>query len=105
MYFKAGHLAQVEDRRYNPMEQERIMPWIDLLPGAKSTDLPHRRDTIQELTRQAAEATHQAQVLARKAAKLRERACLAACTLEGDAKSKFSTEAVEKAKSLAYPRR
>lgn len=87
------------------MKQQRIMPWIDLLPGIGATDLQCRRDTIQELTRQAAEATHKALELTRQAQLLRERANLAACTLEGDAKGKFSAEAVEKAKCLAYPPR
>ncbi|MDP5168576.1 stable inheritance protein KleA [Pseudomonas syringae] len=87
------------------MTQQRIMPWIDLLPGVVGTDLQQRRDTIQELGRQAAEATHQAQILTRKAAELRQRANDAACTLEGDAKGKFSAHAVEQAKKLAYPPR
>ncbi|MCK9709845.1 stable inheritance protein KleA [Pseudomonas syringae pv. syringae] len=67
--------------------------------------MQQRRDTIQELSRQAAEATHQALMLTRKAAELRERANSAACKLEGDAKGRFSIEAVEHAKSLAYPLR
>nr|BCU00340.1 protein kleA [uncultured bacterium] len=87
------------------MKQQRIMPWIDLLPGVATTDLQERRDTIQELARQAAEATHNAQILTRRAEQLRERASQAACTLEGDAKGKFSAEGVEKAKNLAYPPR
>lgn len=87
------------------MNQQRIMPWIDLLPEVVTTDLQQRRDTIQELTRQAAEATHKAQLLARQAEQFRERANLAACALEGDAKGKYSVEAVEKAKVLAYPLR
>jgi hypothetical protein len=78
------------------------MAWIDLLPGVGLTDLQARRDTIQELARQAAEATLKAQVLTREAEKLRERANLAACVLEGDAKGKFSVGGVEKAKILAY---
>ncbi|MGC6373668.1 stable inheritance protein KleA [Pseudomonas sp. S2.OTC.A_B10] len=85
--------------------KQRIMAWIDLLPGVAKTDLQERRDTIQELTRQAAEATHNAQILTRKAEQLRERANLAACKLEGDAKGKYSAEGVEKAKTLAYPLR
>lgn len=85
-------------------KQQRIMPWIDLLPGVGLTDLQERRDTIQELTRQAAEATLKAQLLTREAEKIRERANLAACALEGDAKGKFSADGVEKAKSLAYGR-
>ncbi|MQT57733.1 protein kleA [Pseudomonas sp. FSL R10-0399] len=87
------------------MNQQRIMPLIDLLPGVVTTDLQQRRDTILELTRQAAEATRKAQLLTRQAEQLRERANLSACSLEGDAKGKFSAEAVEKAKSLAYPPR
>ena len=105
MQFKAGQFAQVNDRSRNPMNQQRIMPWIDLLPGVVTTDLQQRRDTILELTRQAAEATRKAQLLTRQAEQLRERANLSACSLEGDAKGKFSAEAVEKAKSLAYPPR
>lgn len=85
-------------------KQQRIMPWIDLLPEVGLTDLQERRDTIQELTRQAAEATLKAQLLTREAGKYRERANLAACALESDAKGKFSAEGVEKAKSLAYGR-
>lgn len=80
----------------------RIMAWIDLLPEVGRTDLQERRDTIQELTRQAAEATQKAQLLTRQAQQLRERANLAACALEGEAKGKFSAEGVEKAKRLAY---
>ncbi|MBD8828988.1 stable inheritance protein KleA [Pseudomonas sp. CFBP 13602] len=87
------------------MNHQLIMPWIDLLPGVGKTDLQQRRDTIQELSRQAAEATHNAQILVRKAKELRERASLAACTLEGDAKGKFSADTVEKAKNLANPPR
>lgn len=87
------------------MSHQIIMPWIDLLPGVTKTDLQERRDTIQELTRQAAEATHNAQILVRQATQLRERASLAACKLEGDAKGKYSAEGVEKAKNLAYPSR
>nr|WP_240518110.1 stable inheritance protein KleA [Pseudomonas fragi] len=44
-------------------------------------------------------------MLTRQAEQLRERANLSACSLEGDAKGKFSAEAVEKAKNLAYPPR
>jgi hypothetical protein len=87
------------------MKRQRIMAWIDLLPGVALTDLQERRDTIQELARQAAEATHNAQILTRKAAQLRERASMSACKLEGDAKGRFSAEGVEKAKNLAYPPR
>lgn len=106
MYFKAGQLAQVKDRRLKPMsQQQRIMPWIDLLPGVVATDLQERRDSIQALTRQAADATHSAQLLTRQAEQLRARANLLACGLEGDAKGKFSAEVVEKAKVLAYPPR
>jgi|LIDZ01.1.fsa_nt_gi hypothetical protein len=77
------------------MSQQLIMPWIDLLLGAAKTDFQERRDTIQVLTLQAAELTHNAQ--------LREHASLAACKLEGDVRGKFSAEGVEKAKNLAYP--
>lgn len=87
------------------MKQQRIMPWIDLLPEVVTTDLQQRRDMIQELARQAAEATHKAQLLARQAEQFRERANLAACVLEGDAKVKYSVEVIEKAKILAYPPR
>lgn len=77
------------------MSQQLIMPWIDLLLGAAKTDFQERRDTIQELTLQAAELTHNPQ--------LREHASLAACKLERDVRGKFSAEGVEKAKNLAYP--
>lgn len=87
------------------MKQLCIMPWIDLLPGIEATDFQQRRDTIQELSCQAAEATHKALILTRQAEKYRERASLAACALEGEAKGKFSAERVEKAKTIAYPRR
>lgn len=87
------------------MTQQRIMPWIDLLPGVVTTDLQQRRDSIQALTRQAADAMHAASLLTRQAALLRKRANLLACGLEGEAKGTFSAEVVAKAKVLAYPPR
>lgn len=87
-----------------PAKLDKIMPWIDVLPGVARTDLRERRDTIQELTRQAAEATYQALKLTRHAERLRERANHAAMALEGDAKDQYLAEGVEKAKMMIYAR-
>ena len=90
--------------KQQPVERVKMMPWIDELPNVAKTDLQARRDTIQELARQAAEATHKALVLTRQAEQLRARAYLAACALEGEAKGKFSADGVEQAKILAFAR-
>lgn len=73
------------------MKYERIMPWVDELPGVQATEFPTRRDAIAELLSEAAE-------LVRKADELRAKAYFAGCTLEGDAKGRWSLEAVEQAK-------
>lgn len=73
------------------MTKQTIMPWIDELPGVKSTDLPAQRDEIAELMAEAAE-------LVRKAEELRSKAYFKGCSLEGNAKGQFGYEKVERAK-------
>lgn len=87
------------------MTQQRIMPWIDLLPGGGSPDLQQRRESIGTLIRAAAEATYDANLLLRRAEELRVRARLDASALEGYVKGQFDADIVEKAKILAYPSR
>lgn len=82
----------------------QVMAWIDKLPGVKGTDLQVRRDGIEQLARQAADATHQAQILLNQAARFRERANQEAISLEMDVKGRYSADAVERAKTLAYSR-
>lgn len=73
------------------MSNERIMPWIDELPGVQTTEFPARRDAIAALLGEAAG-------LVRTADDLRSKAYFAGCALEGDAKGHWSIEAVEQAK-------
>jgi hypothetical protein len=73
------------------MNNERIMPWIDELPGVQTTEFPARRDAIAGLLSEAA-------TLVSKADELRSKAYFAGCALEGDAKGRWSLEAVEQAK-------
>ncbi|OLL27287.1 protein kleA [Burkholderia sp. SRS-W-2-2016] len=73
------------------MKNERIMSWIDELPGVQATEFPARRDAIAGLMNEAAE-------LVRKADELRAQAYFAGCALEGDAKGHWSLEVVERAK-------
>lgn len=73
------------------MNNDRIMPWVDELPGVQATEFPARRDAIAGLLNEAATLVH-------KADELRSRAYFAGCTLEGDAKGRWSLEAVEQAK-------
>ncbi|MGP5477601.1 stable inheritance protein KleA [Pseudomonas helleri] len=98
-------IAKVKYRRNIPMTQQRIMPWIDLLPGGGSPDLQQRRESIGTLIRAAAEATYDANLLLRRAEELRVRARLDASALEGYVKGQFDADIVEKAKILAYPSR
>ncbi|WP_322075523.1 stable inheritance protein KleA [Burkholderia cenocepacia] len=76
------------------MNNERIMPWIDELPKAQTTDFPARRDAIAAMLAEAAE-------LVRKADELRAKAYFAGCTLEGDARGQWSHATVEQAKRRA----
>ncbi|MEX3547641.1 MAG: stable inheritance protein KleA [Burkholderia sp.] len=73
------------------MNKTRIMPWIDQLSGVATTDFPARRDQIAALLDEAAE-------LSSKADELRAKAYFQGCTLEGDAKGKWSIEEVEQEK-------
>ncbi|MGS5901588.1 stable inheritance protein KleA [Escherichia coli] len=74
--------------------KSKIMAWLDELPGASATDFPARRDQIAALMEQAADLTRQAE-------ELRHKAYLQSCMLEGDAKGRWSTEEVERAKARA----
>ncbi|CAE6823610.1 hypothetical protein R69658_05964 [Paraburkholderia aspalathi] len=76
------------------MSDNRIMPWVDELPGVQVTDFPARRDQIAALMDEAAELVKQAEAL-------RAKAYYSGCTLEGDAKGKWSMEQVEQAKRRA----
>lgn len=69
----------------------KIMPWIDQLPEVSKTDLPARRDEIEMILADAAE-------LVRKAETLRAKAYFTGCTLEGDARVKWSDEEITRAK-------
>ena len=64
----------------------KIMPWIDELPEAAKTDFPARRDGIAAMLDEAAE-------------ELRAKAYFTGCTLEGDAKARWSGQAVDEAKA------
>jgi hypothetical protein len=90
---KAGHTAQVNNRG-KPMTTSKIMSWVDALPNVAATDFTARRDII-------ADKMAEAQELEQRAAKLREEAYFASLKLEGDAKGKWSIEAVEQAKNRA----
>lgn len=88
------------------MTKQKIMPWLDLLPGGDAADLQQRRESIRALTRQAADATFMATLLTRQAEQLRARASSEACSLEREVRGRFSADAVEKAKkNLVYPSR
>lgn len=76
------------------MNKQKIMAWIDELPGAASTEFPGQRDEIAALMDEAAELT-------RKADELRARAYFAACGLEGNARNFWTHEQVEQAKRRA----
>jgi hypothetical protein len=76
------------------MSDNRIMPWVDELPGVQVTDFPARRDQIAALMDEAAELVKQAEAL-------RAKAYYSGCALEGDAKGKWSMEQVEQAKRRA----
>lgn len=73
------------------MNNERIMPWVDVLPGVQATEFPARRDAIAGLLSEAATLVH-------KADEQRSKAYFGRCALEGDAKGRWSLEAVEQAK-------
>ncbi|EFI8498302.1 protein kleA [Escherichia coli] len=90
--------------KHQSHERVKIMPWIDVLPDVATTDLQARRDIIQELALQAAEATHKALIFTRQAENLRTRAHLAAYALEGEAKNRFTADDVEQAKILVFAR-
>lgn len=72
----------------------KVMAWIDELPGVAGTEFPAKRDEIAELMAEAAELT-------RKADELRAKAYFAACSLEGGARAHFSNEQIELAKRRA----
>lgn len=42
------------------MNNERIMPWVDELPGVQATEFPTRRDAIAELLNEAADLVRKA---------------------------------------------
>jgi hypothetical protein len=84
------------------MSKEGIMPWMDLLEGVDATDLLQRRAGVADLARRAAAARAKALEFGREADRLSGLAHQEACALEGYAKGKYSTCAVEKAKTLAY---
>lgn len=71
---------------------KKIMPWIDIMPGAEATDFSAQRDEIAAMMDEAAE-------LVRKAEELRAKAYFAGCSLEGQAKARWSFGAVERAKA------
>jgi Uncharacterized KorC regulated protein A len=76
------------------MSNTRIMPWVDDLPGVQVTDFPARRDQIAALMDEAG-------ALVKQADASRAKAYFSGCTLEGDAKGKWSNEQVEQAKRRA----
>lgn len=70
---------------------KKIMPWLDVLPQFQQTGYPQRRDEIEGLMAEAA-------WLSRRAEELRSKAYFASLRLEGDAKARWTVEAVEDAK-------
>jgi len=94
---QASSRAEVEKQKTTNKgdgTMEKIMTWVDELPGAASTDFPAKRDEIAKMMDEAAELT-------RKADELRGRAYFAACSLEGEARGVFTFEQVEQAKQRA----
>ena len=71
--------------------EDKIMPWIDVLPNVQDTDFQVRRDQIEAMIAEADELVKQAE-------ELRGRAYFATLKLEACAKGKWPLQVVEQAK-------
>lgn len=80
---------------------QKIMLWVDALPGVVDTDLPARRDEIAAMMTEAQQFEAEAAELVRKAQDMRSKAYFAACSLEGDARGRWTFQQVEDAKRYA----
>jgi len=72
----------------------KIMPWIDILPGVEETNFQQLRDAVAANVAEADE-------LVRKAEALRSESYFASCAIESDAKVCWSIQMVDVAKHAA----
>ncbi len=93
---QASSRAEVEQQKTGGMKpmKNKVMAWVDVLPGVEATGFQAKRDDIAELMAEAAELT-------RKAEELRSRAYFAACSLEGEARSRWTLKQIDAAKRTA----